>query len=140
MRGMRKFLAGVLIILIASGVSARTAFAASAEHDAERAAKVKLQIDGLVPGTLVKVRLKDHRKIEGKLVARTEGSFQVKAPQLMEISYAEVKSVAEAPRDQANPGSNQYPPHQHHGHFLRNAVIAMGVCFAIALVIAVASK
>ncbi len=139
MLGMRKYLAGILIILVSSGVSARTAYASSAEQDAERAAKVKLQIDSFAPGTVIKVKLMDHRKIEGILVARAEGSFEVNAPQLTEISYIEVKSVAEAPGDQANPGNNQYPP-RHHSHLLRNGLIAFGVCFAFALVVAVASK
>ncbi len=136
---MQKCLAWILVLLLSSGASARTAFAASAKHDAERAAKVKLQVDGLAPGTSVKVRLKDHRKIEGKLAAHTEGSFQVNTPQLTEISYTEVKNVTEAPGDQATPANNQYPS-RHHSHLLRNGLIAFGVCFAFALVVAVASK
>ena len=136
---MQKCLAWILVFLLFPGASARTAFAASAEHDAERAAKVKLQIDSFAPGTPVKVKLKDRRKIKGRLVDRTEGSFQLNTPQLTEINYTEVKSVAEAPGDQAIPGNNQYPP-RHHSHLLRNGLIAFGVCFAFALVVAVASK
>ena len=139
MRGMRKRLTGVLILLITSGVSFRSAYASSAQHDAEWAARVKLQIDGLAPGTSVKVRLKNHRKIEGKLGAHAEESFQVNTPQPTEISYTAVKIVIEAPGDQATPGNNQSPP-RHHSHLLRNGLIVFGACFAFALVVAVASK
>ncbi len=138
---MQKLVAGVLILLIASGASARTAFASTAEHDAQRVAKVKMQVASLSPGTSIKVKLKDHRQIHGEFVARSEDTFDLAAPEPITVGYIEVKSVADDQNGQASPGSNQYPPqHQHHGHFLRNAVIAMGVCFAFALVVAVASK
>ncbi len=139
MRGVRKFLAAVFIFLIASGFSARTAFASSAEHDVQRAAKVKLQLDSFAPGAVITVKLKDHRKIEGKLVARLETGFELAAPKSVIIRYTEVKGVAGDPGDQATSGNNQYTP-RHHSHLLRNGLIAFGVYFVFALVAAVASK
>ena len=135
---MGKILAWVLILVTFSGASTRTVFA-SAEHLNKQAAKLKLQIEGFPPGTSIKVKLKDHREIEGELVARSEGGFELAASEPVTLNYTEVKDVAEDPGGQPTSGSSQSPP-RHHGHFLRNALIGLGACFAFALIVAVASK
>jgi len=49
--------------------------------------------------------------------------------------------MVEASDGQVTTGTPQSPPKQpHHKHHLRNALIVFGACFAMALVIAVASK
>lgn len=137
---MQKLLMWILIIFIASDVSGQAAYA-STDHASTQIAKLKVQLDNLPTGTALKVELKDHREIEGELVAHSEEGFDLAAPESVTVSYTDVESMAEDPGGQATPGSNQYPPqHRHHGHFLRNVLIGLGACFAFALVAAVASK
>ncbi|HEY0308509.1 MAG TPA: hypothetical protein VGB94_10140 [Acidobacteriaceae bacterium] len=127
------------MFLLFFGASARTAFASSVEQDAQRAAKVKLKLDSLAPGTVIKVKLKDHRKIEGELVARSEESFQLNAPESTEVSYTEVKSIAEL-GGQVSPGGTSNQPARHHGHFARNAIIAFAVVFGLTVLLVATNK
>ncbi len=127
------------MFLLSSGVSARTAFASSVEQDAQRAAKVKLQVGRFVPGTMIKVKLKDHRKIEGEFVVRSEESFQLNAPESTEVSYTEVKSIAESD-GQVSTGGTSNQPARHHGHFVRNAVIAFAVVFGLTVLLVATNK
>ncbi len=133
---MQKCLAWILVFLLFSGASARTAFASSVEKDAQRTAKVKLQLDGFAPGTVIKVKLKDHRKIEGELVARSEESFQLNAPESTEVSYTEVKSIAEAGNGQVNTGGTSGQQPSHHYHRVLKYVIIVAVVFGLTVALA----
>lgn len=133
---MRTFLAWVLVFLTFMSASARTAFA-SAERDSKQAAKLKLEIDSLSLEAFIKVKLKDHQKIQGGLVARSEESFELAAHTPISISYTEAKSVD--PAGQSSPANNQNPP-QHHSHHVRNIVIGVAAMFALAVIFAAAAK
>jgi hypothetical protein len=54
-------------------------------------------------------------------------------------SYTEAKSVVEDPGGQLAPTATPPPP-RHHSHLVRKVVIVFAVCFAFALIAAVASK
>ncbi len=136
---MLRCVAWILAFVMFSGASAQMTFASSVEQDAQRATKVKLQLDSFVPGTVIKVKLKDHRKIEGELVARSEESFQLNAPEFTEVSYTEVKSIAE-PDGQVGTGGTSNHPARHHGHFVRNAVIAFAVVFGLTVLLVATNK
>jgi len=120
---MRKFLALALIVLIFSGASARSAFA-STDSAGTKAQKLKARLDNFPLGTHLRVRLKDHRQIEGQLVARSEEGIELAAPESAAVNYTEIKAVAEAPDGQSTPEQN-LPAH--HSHHLRNFLIAFGV-------------
>ena len=132
---MRSFLAMILILFIVTGASTQPAFA-SAEHDSRQAAKLKTEIDGLPQGAFVKVKLKDHRKVEGELVARSEETFELAGPAPITVSYVEAKSIAEDPAGQSSPGSTQNQPAHHHHRVVKYVVI---IAVVLGLTVALAS-
>ncbi len=136
---MQKLMTSVLISLLAFTLPCRTAFASSTAREAKRTERVRLQVENLVPGMSVRVKLRDHQQIEGDFVARSEGGFELATPEPLTIGYAEVKDVSGTPAGQSNSGSSQSSA-RHHGHFLRNALIGVAVFFGLAIVIAVAAK
>jgi hypothetical protein len=127
---VRKVMVWILVFLTFSGVSPQAAGAADS-HEARQAAKVKRQIDGFAPGAFLRVKLKDQRQIEGKLGDRSEEGFQLDTPQTIQVSYSEVKKVAEWD-GQSGPvqASNSQPsPHR---HLLLKVVIIFAAAFGLA--------
>jgi hypothetical protein len=129
---VRSFLAGVLILLIATSASARAAFA-STEHDNKQAVKLRMEVDSLPRGTFVKVKLKDHSKVEGELIAHSEETFELAAPGPVTVSYVEAKSIAEDPAGQSVPGKTQNPPAHHHRIMKYVVIIAVVLGLTVAL-------
>ena len=129
---MRSFLAGVLILLMAASASARPAFA-STEHENKQAAKLKTEVDSLPQGAFVKVKLKNHTKIQGELIARSEGAFELAGPAPVTVSYVEARSIAEYPAGQSSPGNTQNPPAHHHRIVKYVVIIAVVLGLTVAL-------
>ncbi len=122
---MRKFLALALIVLIFSGAFARAAFA-STDPMSAKAQKLKARLDNFPLGAHLRVRLKDHRQVEGQLLARSEEGIDLAVPESVAVNYTEIRTVAGDPDGQSTPDRNQSLP-AHHSHHLRNFLIAFGV-------------
>lgn len=135
---MQKFLARLLIVFLVSGVSSR-AVCASTDHVSKQLTKFKMQLENIPVGTVLKVKRKDHSEVAGELIASSEEGFELAAPEPINITYAEVKSVTEDPNGQATPRSGQSQP-QHHSHIVRNVVIGVAVMCALAVIFAGAAK
>jgi hypothetical protein len=136
---MQKFLSQLLILLIVSGLSGRTVYASTDHIDKQISLEGKL--DDVPTGTLLEGKRKDHSEVAGKLVWGSEEGFELKTPQIVEGTYAEVSSVSEnpAPYGQVTPSASQTPPH-HHSHHVRNIVIGVVAMCALAVIFAVAAK
>jgi hypothetical protein len=70
--------------------------------------------------------------------ASTGRATEPSAP-ILTASNPETPSITSASDGQSAPGSN-YPQSHKHSHLIRKVVIAFAICFAFALVVAVASK
>jgi hypothetical protein len=93
----------------------------------------------LPAGTLLKVKRKDNSQVAGELVARSEEGFEIAAPEPINVTFAEVRSVSEepAPYGQAFPGNSLSV---HHSHHVRNIVIGVAAMCALAVIFAIAAK
>jgi hypothetical protein len=136
---VKKNIAGFLNLLIALHVLGPIAHASN-DHATERISNIRERVSDLPVGMAITVELKDHSKVRGELVAHSEDNIELTGSHPVQISYEEIKSVAEDPGvGQGNPSNTQYPK-RHHGHLLRNALIGLAVFAGLAIAIAVASK
>ncbi len=143
---MHQFLALILTASTFLSFSSQTAFAS--ENANTHIAELKLQIENLPSGTRVAVKLTHHRKIEGQLMAPSEEGFQIDTPEPTDVSYNEVKSIERIdgqggtndPVGQATPPNQPAPPAPHHRHFLRKALIAVAVVFALTVLLVATNK
>lgn len=137
---MQRFLAQLLIVLVTPRFAGR-ARCASIDHINHQLTRLKGQLDKVPAGTFLKVKRKHDGQVAGELVARSEDGFEIAAPEPINVTYAEVKSVSEEPTSyaQASPGNSQNPP-KHHSHHVRNILIGVAAMCALAVVFAVAAK
>jgi hypothetical protein len=94
---MPKFIAFSLVVLLLSGATGRSA--PRDEHSASKqdSAPLKQRIAAIPLGTPVAVKAKDGIEHRGKLVARGEEEFQIKAPGLAILRYDDVEYIREIP-------------------------------------------
>jgi hypothetical protein len=134
---VQKLLSWILVILFSAGVSSRTAYGYS-DRGNKRIANLKAQFDNLPAGTQLKVKLKDHREIDGELVARSDESFELRAPEPVNVSYSEVKSIAGADA-QVSSGGTPTQQSTHH-HRVLKYVIIFAIAAGLTIALAAAAK
>jgi hypothetical protein len=135
---MRRFLAFVLIVLIAFGTSVRSAFASS-DHKTRQVERLKNKLESLSLGSHLQVHLNDHSQVAGVLVAHSEEGIELAAPESVALSYSEIKTLAADDYGQSTSGQNQNPS-VHHRHHVRNFLIVFGAGAVLLVVLAAAAK
>src|SRR5579883_3100779 len=132
---MKKFLAAILTILIASSASARSVAASIRKADVELA-NPKAQSSRRLPDTALTI-VEDNRSLEFEKVPSSE-ALKLISIDPVAVNDAETEDLAGNPNAQATPTGSQHPP-AHHSHHLRNALIIIAIGAALLIGLAAAA-
>jgi hypothetical protein len=133
---VKKFLAAILTIFIASSASVRSAVASIRKAD-EELANPKAQANRLLSGTALTIT-EDNENIESKYALNSE-VLKLVPTEAAAVKDTKIEDVAGGPNGQATPTSTQNPS-AHHSHHLRNALIIIAIGAALLIGLAAAAK